>query len=94
MRKIEQAMLDAVARNESAKLGNTIVSAAPDRSIVVTLHGNVIARRTPMGHWSYTLAGWDTPTTRSRVRALGANLTSKNGRRYANGVEVSASDWF
>jgi hypothetical protein len=97
MRKIESDMLRAVARNESANLGNTRVCVSGPLTEVY-LHGNLIARCDSADAlrpgWTGTLAGWDTPTTRSRLRALGANLTSKAGRRYINGAEVCESDWF
>jgi hypothetical protein len=72
MRKIEQAMIDAIKAGRDWSKDNTRVSIAGTRgaeSVKVFLHGNMIAQR--IGHgWKFTLAGWNTPTTRSRINAL------------------------
>lgn len=58
----------------------------------VYLHGNHIA-----SYWhstgelevnDRTLAHWPTPTTKSRLRALGANVETRKGKTYLNGEEV------
>ena len=58
----------------------------------VYLHGNHIA-----DYWhesgslevnSRTLAQWSTPTTKSRLRALGANVATRKGITYLNNVAI------
>lgn len=72
MRKIEQAMIDAINGNREFRSGFTAVSVSAG-DIAVTLHGNTIARRIA-GRWRWTLAGWNTPLTRSRINALARGL--------------------
>lgn len=100
MRKIEKQMLDAISQRKDFKLDNTAVffissneSGNPHGSrSEVFLHGNHIAN-----HWhdsgqievnSRTLAQWPTPTTKSRLRALGANVTTKKGQTFLDGVSI------
>jgi len=100
MRKIEQAMLRAVVGMQNWHASNTSVSITPgsrsDHSTPlrgeVFLHGNHIASM----HYgtgklivnAATLARWPTPTTKSRLRALGANVTTRKGVTYLDGVAV------
>lgn len=69
MRVIEQNMVQAI-KNQRKRWasGNTQVHQASD-GWQVYLHGNLIAVLYPRG-LSFTLAGWNTVTTRSRVNAL------------------------
>jgi len=84
MRKIEREMLRAINERETKTLGNTLVRFdADDMVSAVFLHGNHIA---DVWHGqgftepnTDTLAEWPTPTTKSRLRALGVNLTQKAG---------------
>lgn len=84
MRLIEERMLDALRERRHWQQGNTKV----DNEGRVYLHGNHIANYTEDGLVEvneYTLAKWPTPTTKSRLRALGANVTTKNYTTYLNG---------
>ena len=100
MRKIEKQMVDAVLNKNDFMSGNTAVyfiSANESGNIngshsEVFLHNNHIA-----DYWHNskelavnvkTLARWPTVTTKSRVRALGANVTTKNYVTYLNGVSI------
>lgn len=96
MRKIEQQMLNAISiirNNENARgwsNGNTIVTNAGDRAKVF-LHGNHIADVFNTGLLEVnkqTLARWQTPTTKSRLRALGANVATRKGVTYLDNVAV------
>jgi len=100
MRKIEQEMMDAIAWHKDWASGNTAVwyisaneSGNPHgaRSSIY-LHNNHIA-----DYWhntqeievnTRTLRDWPTSTTKSRLRALGADIKTKNGKVYWNGMEV------
>jgi len=89
MRKIEQAMIDAIKANRNWQSSNTAVTLSMTSTpvLVVTLHGNPIARRVGE-HWSWSLAGWNTPTTRSRVNAIARafnlyRVTTKAGLPFA-----------
>lgn len=71
MRAIEAKMLAAIRARKPMKSGNTEVSvSAVQERVEVRLHGNEIARVYFTGGIAVTLAGWDTPTTRSRVNAV------------------------
>lgn len=104
MRKIESEMLRAVRALKPAKLGNTAVTTGPAGWADVRLHGHLIATvwperldgYGPARHIEVTLAGWDTPTTRSRLRALlrafspDVVLVHHKGRTTLESPEVSA----
>ena len=85
MRMIEKKMLDAIRAGRDWRQNNTEV-VVQDRGAVVYLHGNNI------GYWDYatdsfctntnTLARWPTPTTKSRLRALGVNVYTRDYTTY------------
>ena len=113
MRKIELKMLetvrnqrDAVALREasrlSKKLDNTeIVTGLREDDVVITtvyLYGNIIAQGDAFS-WRFKLAGWPTPTTKSRINALAIHfgrhgVSTKAGKHYSGSKEVSVFDWF
>lgn len=98
MRKIEIEMYKAIHARKFWKSGNTcvdyVVAGNPNgpRSEIY-LHGNHIA-----DYWhdtktldvdERTLARWPTVTTRSRLRALGANVYTKKHVTYLNDEPVT-----
>jgi hypothetical protein len=103
MRKIEKQMLSAVMQRKDFMLANTSVfyiSAAEtgnpygSRSEIY-LHGNQIAEfwhDMPEGEKLQVnesmLARWPTPTTKSRLRALGAHVTTTKGATSLNGKVI------
>ncbi len=102
MRKIETQLLAAIRTGASFKGSNTTYDPS---SGSVRLHGNLIAKRDDRGIWGFTLAGWNTPTTRSRVSALLRELrpnsrgvgTKKGQALYYNGADtlpVADGEWF
>jgi hypothetical protein len=78
MRVIEKQMIEAIKAGKNWLNGNTRVRHDPvvgGCEVEVYLHGNLIAKRffrgeDKPGEWQITLAGWNTPTTRSRLNAL------------------------
>jgi hypothetical protein len=102
MRKIEQQMVEAVKANKNWKGGNTEVGVMWDfpckTRTNIYLHGNHIAiihQDTSHGGqpWEVipirpTFRNWPTPTTRSRLRALGVDASIKNGCAMLDGEEV------
>ena len=96
MRQIEKEMLRAIGANEAWSKDNTRVEPLTPFGIArVWLHENHIAdcftncdgelrafanRR--------TLAEWPTPTTKSRLRALGVNVTQSRGAVAIDGEVV------
>ena len=101
MRKIEKEMLSAVHAKRDFRKDNTTVffissseSGNPNGSRAeIYLHGNHIAN-----FWhecgtlevnTRTLAQWQTPTTKSRLRALGANVTTRKGQTFLDGQLIN-----
>lgn len=69
MRKIEQQMCAAISNGQTWQCGNTIVR-FDNRMAIVGLHHSQIAYIHKDGTARISLAGWNTPTTRSRVNAI------------------------
>ena len=97
MRKIEQQMLATIKVKDSKNIGNTGVfyenqgNPYGPRSEIY-LHGNHLG-----DYWHdsgefdvdiRTLRDWPTVITKSRLRALGVNLTTKQGRVYIDGQAI------
>jgi hypothetical protein len=105
MRKIEQQMIAAIKAKTERTLGNTSVWRSETLNCMdVYLHGNHIAAIQDDGQVRVTLAGWPTPTTRSRVNALLREFAPRNAHVYQakgsqyysqGGVaeEIGASEW-
>ena len=92
MRKIEQAMTGAIALGINWASGNTTVTDSNREGAQdVYLHGNHIATVFCDGSVMVnkeTLAKYPTNTTNSRLRALGADVTTRKGITYLDGVAV------
>jgi hypothetical protein len=88
MRKIEQAMLEAIRKGTGFSQGNTTVT-MPNKYgwCEVYLHGNLIAAsrigdddgRLQTQVQRPTFRAWPTRTTVSRLRALGVDAYIRNG---------------
>ena len=59
MRKVTQQIKQAFERGEAKTIGNTTTDGN-----TVWLHGNAIVKRDADGLVRWSLAGWNTPTTR------------------------------
>lgn len=85
MKRIEEKMLRAIKDGRNWSESNTEV--AHNNGVTkVYLHGNLIAKRVN-AKWLYSLCGWNTLTTRSRLNVLGCNVVQRNFTPYRNGVE-------
>ena len=80
---------------------NTIVRVAPDGAKVVELFGNKILYINCHGNLFFTLAGYNTQTTRARLNAIldGIGITSRGGVPYLIGrgfdsVKLEAGAWY
>lgn len=69
MRKIERQMCAAIRNGQTWRNGNTEVR-FENGAAIVALHHNRIAYIHKDGTVRISLAGWNTPTTRSRVNAI------------------------
>lgn len=101
MRKIEQQMKQAIInRSDKWVNSNTAVfyisaneSGNPHGArSEIFLHGNHIAdywhNTTVLDVDLKTLQQWPSKTTKSRLRSLGANITTKNNVTFLNGVAI------
>lgn len=86
MKKIEKEMLQAWNNRKDFTGANTRVYNNSKGVTCVYLFDNLIATKDAAGVIKFTLAGWNTVTTRSRLNALGCNVTSKNGVSYRDGA--------
>lgn len=113
MRKIEQWMIQAIQahRDQIGKVffnslesteGNTRVTTSYSNDgqymTTVYLHGNMIAQLSD-GEWGFKLAGWNTPTTKSRINAVAnhwgrAGVHQKNKVLYSGDKQINVHDWF
>lgn len=92
MRVIEKKMIAAINEGKDFTLNNTHVKIDANTAHVF-LHGNHIAS---VGGYVAdnvmvnidTLRAYPTPTTKSRLRALGVDVFTKKGITYLNGEEV------
>jgi len=90
MRVIEKKMVEAIQQGRNFTLANTHVKIDANTAHVF-LHGNHIASvvngGTPIVNLD-TLRAYPTPTTKSRLRALGVDVYTKNFITYVNGEEI------
>ena len=89
MRVIEKKMLNAIQQGKNFTLDNTHVKIDANTAHVF-LHGNHIAsvvNDNVMVNVD-TLRAYPTPTTKSRLRALGVNVSTKNFVTFLNGKEI------
>jgi hypothetical protein len=86
MRKITQQAAAAFEAGRPLTIGNTSVRIMFDGSIILDLHGNAIAKRTPSGELYVTSAGWRTNTTKERLNGLrGVSVHQDKGQWCLNG---------
>lgn len=85
MRKIEQNMRQAIREQRNWRKDNTRVHIVGDIAYI-KLHGHELAMYAYPTRTLYlnlqTLNDWPTPTTRSRVRALGVPIYQRNWEQY------------
>jgi len=90
MKKITEKIKNAFEQGKSLKVGNTETDGK-----TVWLHGNAIVKRDPDGLVRWSLAGWNTPTTRERVNGIAnANVFQFKFEPVLNGQVINSSDWF
>ena len=101
MRKIEYDMIAAIQQGKNFNSSNTMVK-HESNTCRVFLHGNEIYREVTTGNHStrqFTLSGWNTNTTKSRLRALikmtsnYSYLETKKGNVFYRGVQIKDNEW-
>jgi len=93
MRKIETEMLNALKNGLNWSKDNTQVKqVAMSPRAEVFLHGHKIADCfygcALVEPSLSTLRAWPTMTTKSRLRALGVNVTTRKGDTFVDGVKL------
>ena len=105
MRKIDSWTVEALKNGEGVYCNdNTVVRVAPDGARIVELFGNKIFYINARGVVFFTLAGWNTVTTRARLNALlsqyDIGITSRGGVPYLRGrvfvdaLKLDAGAWY
>jgi hypothetical protein len=90
MRQVTKKIKQAFEQGKSLKIDNTETDGK-----TVWLHGNAIVKRDPDGLVRWSLAGWNTPTTRERVNGIAnANVFQFKFEPVLNGQVINSSDWF
>ncbi len=90
MRQVTKQIREAFEQGTAKKVGNT----EPDGQ-TVWLHGNEIVKRDPSGLVLWSLAGWNTVTTRERVNGIAdAGVHQVKGEPVLSGQVISSEDWF
>jgi hypothetical protein len=69
MRKIDEAVMNAVMHGDNLSMGNTQVLTKGDFTSV-RVHGNLIARIGPFGYWVLDTCGWNTDITIRRMNSV------------------------
>ena len=90
MSRIEEEMVDAIKSHNSFSKGHTTVHIDANTAHVF-LHGNHIASVVNHGKVMvnlHTLKEYSTNTTKSRLRALGVDICTKQGVIFINGKEI------
>lgn len=103
MRKIEEKLISAIERWVPFHLDNTDFRIVDSKNGEVYLHNNCIAKvvKHPQPVFgkdyiyvdSISLCGWNTNTTRSRLRALGVNICQRNYMPVMGCREISPYGW-
>lgn len=105
MRVTARRLIEAFRAGKSKTVGNSSVEINPDHSVVFRLHGNAILDISPEGEVSISLAGWPTPTTRSRVNDLltGLEIPARFGQSkrvqylhqpWGEMVDIDSHGWY
>jgi hypothetical protein len=93
MRKIELKMLQLITNKQSGNCGGntTVFCHSQDKWCAVHLHGHHIATVSQNGMVKPdldTLKKYPTATTKSRLRALGVNISTRKGVVFVDGNAI------
>ena len=94
VRKISELACKAFYNRENFKLSNTRVDVL-DGVVKLKLWGNTIAKIEDNVVW-FTLSGWNTPTTKDRLRAIGVKIYQSAGGLYVGEKDrkINSYDWY
>ena len=90
MRKVTAQIKQAFEQGKSLKIDNTKTDGK-----TVWLHGNAIVKRDLDGLVRWSLAGWNSSTTRERVNGIAnAGVRQVAFEPVLNGQQIDSYDWF
>lgn len=90
MRQVTAQIKEAFEQGKARKIGNTRTDGK-----TVWLHGNAIVKRDPDGLVRWSLAGWNTSTTRERVNGIvNAGVHQVKFEPVLNNEIIDSYDWF
>lgn len=94
--QISTAAANAFYYGRNFKMGNTEVCTFMDGGVELHLHGNLIAlyNKHTNRQIRFTLHGYNTKTTRERLRALGIDVKQKAGKILHGSTEINATDFY
>lgn len=93
-RKIDKKIGLYFYNSKPIKDGNTVVSVDDKGNTEVRLHNNLIAVKNKNGDEKYSLAGYNSQTTRARLNGLGFNVVQRKGKLFVDDNEINANDWY
>lgn len=96
-REITTKAIRAFLQHRNAKMGGkqyyTHTQNTEILNDVLYLHENAIAKWVN-GRIYFTLAGWNTVTTRERLSGLGLPIQCIKGKAFIRGQEVDVNTWY
>ena len=95
-RKISNLAANAFYAGRNFKLNNTEVCTYMGGLVQLHLHGHTIAQYNKHNarRVMFSLCGWNTTTTRERLRALGIDVHSVKGVPYHEGAAISSNLYY
>jgi hypothetical protein len=95
MRKIEQILSNAWNNNKGISISNSAVINNGDELQLMLFHNVIAKKHLETGKVEYTLAGWNSPTTKSRLKnVIGVNVYSMNFTPYVGNTAISTNEWY
>lgn len=93
MGKVHEGVINAVKARKGFQEGSAAVIVT-NNVVRMSYRGNEIFRDYGHGHKQFTLAGWNTQTTRRYLNAVGVDVTSIKGQAVAYGCPIDKNLWY
>jgi len=82
MRNITQHAKVAFENNCTFKCSNTKVITDENNTVRLFLHNNEIAKKLPSGEIHFSMCGWDSTTTKERLKAASVKIVQRKGTQF------------
>jgi hypothetical protein len=93
MRKITEETKYYFDRNIEKNLGNTRIETFGQFTYIYLFDNLIVHKDNRTGKIEFTLANWNSVTTRERLQAIGVKVSSKQKIPYYNGKAISTTEW-